>query len=323
MKYKASLGISLVLSLLAFAGLLAFPGQASEGARNGLALCARVIVPSLFPLAAVSKILLELRLPEKLGGVFEPVTRTLFGVSGRGSAAFFLGLTGGYPLGAVTISEMYSSKQLDRREAVTLLGFCDNSGPAFIVAATGTAIFNSPSIGFFLYGIHILAAVLTGVLLRGRTTKGSAVYVPAHPAPFAEALTRSVKGAAASSVTICGFVVFFSVLTSLLDASGFLPSLCGVLSARLGMELRFARGLVTGLLELGTGIGAMEGLPPTAQNLALASFILGWGGLSVQAQAASALADSRLPAGRHVLGKMIHGTVSAALTLALRGLVRI
>lgn len=317
MKYKASLGLSLALTILAAAGLLAFPAQASEGARAGLSLCGRVIVPSLFPFAALSRIMLELRLPDRLGRVFGPAAKKLFGISGRGCTAFLLGLLGGYPLGAATAAELYSSGQIEKDEADTLLGFCDNSGPAFIISAVGTAVFASPVLGFWLYGIHILSAVLTGAIMRGKVSACVTASQNTSPARFSKAFTNGVKGAAAASVTVCGFVVFFSVLTSLLDASGLFPLLCGETASRLGWELHFSRSFFSGFLELGSGIGAMEGLAPTAANLTLASFILGWGGLSVQAQAAACILDCGLNAKRHLLGKLLHGILAAALTFIL------
>ena len=63
---------------------------------------------------------------------------------------------------------MSAAGAVSREEAERLLGFCNNSGPAFIVGAVGAGIFGSPSVGLALYGIHILAAVLTGLLLRRR-----------------------------------------------------------------------------------------------------------------------------------------------------------
>ena len=47
---------------------------------------------------------------------------------------------------------------------------------------------------------------------------------------------------------VSGFVVTFSVVTGVLDASGLLPALVGTLAARLGLELHFARALCTGCL---------------------------------------------------------------------------
>lgn len=315
-KRNGALILSTALALCAFGGLLVFPESAAEGARQGLSLCAYVIIPSLFPFAVLAGLLLELRLPDALGKLTAPLMKKLFRVSGQGSAAFFLGLAGGYPLGALTLSQMYSSGQLEKREAQRLLSFCDNCGPAFIIAMAGANIFHSSAVGFFLYGVHIAAAVLTGLILRPRKTSAvGAKSVEIKKTPdFSEGFSVSVKRATASAITVTGFVVFFSVLMALLDAVGILPQLCGRLSLALGTELHFTRSLLTGFLEIGTGIGSMRGLSVSPQNIALCAFILGWGGLSVQAQATAIIKESGLSAKSHLLGKLLHGVLSALLS---------
>ena len=50
------------------------------------------------------------------------------------------------------------------------------------------------------------------------------------------------------------------------------------------------RALLSGVLELSGGVAAMAGLAPTPANLALASFLLGSGGLCVHLQAAAVAA---------------------------------
>ena len=110
-------------------------------------------------------------------------------------------------------------------------------------------------------------------------------------------------------------MVTFSVVTGVLDASGLLPALVGTLAARLGLELHFARALCTGVLELGTGIGAMQGLVPTPANLALAAFLTGWGGVSVHCQTAAVIKSAR-----HTVGRLLHGTVSALCMWVLANL---
>ncbi|MBP8640979.1 MAG: sporulation protein [Oscillospiraceae bacterium] len=311
---KFSFFISAFLALCAFIGLLFCPAASAGGARAGLLLCSGIIVPSLFPFAVLSNVLLELGLPQKLGKICSPVTRALFGVSGAGSAAFFLGIAGGYPLGAISISEMYSKGALRKSEAERLLSFCDNSGPAFIVSVAGSAVFGSVKIGFFLYGVHILAAILTGIILKSKQHTVRTSALPVTVTSFSGAFTDSVKHATGTMVTVCGFVVFFSVLVGMLDAFGMLSALTGQISSGFGTELHFSRSLLTGLLELGTGTSSMLGLRANATNLSLCSFIIGWGGVSVHAQAAAVIREGGLSPARHAFGKLLHGGLSALVT---------
>ena len=306
--------LAVFLALCAFTGLLLCPAASTGGAKAGLLLCSGIIIPSLFPFAVIGNVFTELGLPQKLAGVFSPVTKKLFGVSGSGSAAFFLGITGGYPLGAISVSELYSKGILQKSEAERLLGFCNNSGPAFIISVAGSAVFGSVKIGVFLYAVHILAALLTGMLLKGREYPARPLSAPTSGVGLSVALTSSVKRAAASMVTVCGFVVFFSVVVGLLDAAGTLSMLTGAISSRFGTELHFSRSLLTGFLELGTGTSSMLGLRADALNLALCSFLLGWGGISVHAQASAVIREGGLSPARHTFGKLLHGGLSALIT---------
>ncbi len=311
---KFSFILAVFLALCAFIGLLFCPAAASGGARAGLILCSGIIIPSLFPFAVISNIFVELGLPQRLSKFCTPVMKRLFGVSGTGSTAFILGIAGGYPLGVISVSEMYSKGALQKKEAERLLGFCDNSGPAFIVSVAGVAVFGSVRVGFFLYGVHILAALLTGMFLKTGKSYGNAHVLSLPDASLSGAFTSSVKRATTAMVTVCGFVVFFSVLVGLLDAHGTLQALTGALSARFGTELHFSRSLLTGLLEIGTGTSSMYGLRTEPDNLALCSFLIGWGGLSVHAQAAAVIGEGGLSPARHTFGKLLHGVLSALIT---------
>lgn len=91
------------------------------------------------------------------------------------------------------------------------------------------------------------------------------------------------------------------------------------MAARLGLELHFVRAFFTGLMELGCGIGSMEGLAATPANLALASFILGWGGISVHFQTLAVISGTDIKGVRHFAGRLLSGCISAAITFLLAG----
>ena len=282
-------------------------------ARDALKLCAELILPSLFPFFVLSILLSKLGLPAALGRLLSPAASRLFGVSGAGASALFIGLCGGYPMGAAYIAEMAASGAVSREEAERLLGFCNNSGPAFIVGAVGAGIFGSSAVGLALYGIHILSAVLTGLLLRGRGFSSPAPPPQPVTPPFSAALPQAVKQAVGAALSVCGFVVCFTVLAGLLDAVGWFSLLSGSLSALTGAELHFSRALLTGVLELGSGVGAMRGLSLSPANLALAAGMLGWGGVSVHFQTLSLFSDTDIKTALHFAGRVISGIFSAFL----------
>ena len=220
------------------------------------------------------------------------------------------------------ISREVEHGKLSAEQAERALAFCNNSGPAFLVGAAGVGVFHSAGYGLLLYGVHVLSAIIVGMLFAPR----SGGFPPEERAQIAavslsQALPEAVRSAVRAVLTVSGFVVTFSVVTGVLDASGLLPALVGTLAARLGLELHFARALCTGVLELGTGIGAMQGLAPTPANLALAAFLTGWGGVSVHCQTAAVIAGTDIKSARHTVGRLLHGTVSALCMWVLANLL--
>lgn len=97
------------------------------------------------------------------------MTQRLFGIGGAGASALLLGVTGGYPLGADAVARLRRSGTLTREQAERALAFCNNSGPAFLVGAAGVGVFHSAGYGLLLYGVHVLSAVIVGMLFAPRS----------------------------------------------------------------------------------------------------------------------------------------------------------
>ena len=117
--------------------------EARQGAADGLRLWGTLLVLSLLPYFAAAGLLTRLGAVDALARRLAPAAARLFGVSGAGAAVFLLGLSGGYPLGAASIGELYRDGVIQNDEAEHLLAFCDNSGPAFAVGALGAGVFGS------------------------------------------------------------------------------------------------------------------------------------------------------------------------------------
>ena len=110
-----------ILACLCLGGLLVWfladAGAVRDSVAEALALCARSVVPSLFPFLVASSALLALGFGELaapwLAGLMEP----LFRVPGAGSAALVLGLVGGYATGAKTAADLYRQNLVSREDA--------------------------------------------------------------------------------------------------------------------------------------------------------------------------------------------------------------
>lgn len=291
--------LTFLFSAALMAGLIFHASSAAQAAVQALSVCARLIVPSLFPFFVVSTLLNRLAFPQRLAALFH---------KGPGIAAVLMGLCGGYPLGAAAAADMYKSGVISEDEAETLLLFCNNSGPAFIVGAVGSGVFSSVRCGLILYGVHILSAFII-CLFFGREAISGRAKLSASPLPLSEALPEAVKSSVSAVLNVCGFVTAFSVLSALLA----LPHFAAFLASRTGFDPAFLQSFFCGVLELGSGISSMSGLAPTAENLALAAFLLGFGGLSVHCQTLAVIKGANLKGVLHFSGRLLSGSLAAVI----------
>lgn len=299
------------LALLgAMAALLIWSDAVRQAVQEGLTLCARTVIPSLFPFFVVSALLVSLGFAQSLGRPLEGFMRLLFHVGGNGAAALVLGLAGGYPVGARTAAELYRQGLCTRREAERLLGFCNNCSPAFAVSILGWGVFHSGRAGVWLYLIHVLSALLTGMLLArldrqpparsGTAHRPSAAPASPPPVSLSGALVGAVQSGLQSMLGVCAFVVLFMVVLLPLRA---VPGFWGTLAV--------------GVVELFNGAARLTG---DRAGFLLAAALLGWGGLSVHCQTLSVLSGSGLSTRSYWLGKALQGLFSAALAWGLTAL---
>lgn len=284
---------------LALAGLfalwLALPE--TDAAREALARCGSVIVPTLLPFLALSGLFVRRGYTRYAAGLLRPLARRL----GAGTAgAFAVGAVGGYPAGAAAVFTLYDQGQLDRQQAARALAFCNNAGPGFLLGVCGLGLFGSVRAGLLLWAVHLLSALAVG-LLTARGERPSPAPAPAETEPWGVSLVEAVRAAAGAMVQICALVVCFAAVTASLQrlpAWPLLPPWCAA--------------AVEGFLELTGGTAALAGLP-TETALPLCGFLAGWGGLCVHAQVLAVRGKRPVPLRWCVAGKLAQGLLSAAL----------
>ena len=299
MRWRAAACLALSGVLVLF---LAEAGFVRAAAAEALSLCARSVIPALFPFLVVSSLLLSLGLGELLSPMLAGLMEPLFRVDGVGSSALLLGLVGGYPIGAKTAADLYRGGRLSRPEAERLLAFCNNSNPVFLISVLGVGVFGSVRAGVWLWLIHLLSALLTGLLFRNhggpvrRQAGGTAAFQAVSlPAAFVAAVRESLSG----MLSVCAFVTFFYVLARPLASLG----------GWLGPVL-------VGLTEL---FSLTPLLRPNRFGFILASAMAGWGGLSVLCQTAAVLEGSGLRLQSCAAGKAVQGLLAGLLAALLAG----
>ena len=193
---------------------------AVAGAADGIQLCIRCVIPSLFPFLILSSLINNALLGRSLS-VFSPV-RKLCGIPEGSESLLLLGLLGGYPVGAQSVATAYKSGRLSKQAAERMLGFCNNAGPAFVFGLIGT-LFSSQTVPWIIWIIHMLSALITGAILPKKGT-GTCAISTNKPIQLTKALEKSILIMA----NICGWVIVFRMIIAV-SGRWFLWLLPGIL----------------------------------------------------------------------------------------------
>ena len=284
--------------------IAAMPSVAASAARDALNLCSAVLIPSLFPFFVCANLLLSLGAATLFSKGAGKIMMPVFKVSSAGALPLVLGLISGYPCGAMITCKMYETGSLSKNEAERLMAFTNNAGPLFIISSIGLSLLGSPKTGVLIYLSHISGAILCGVLLsffgKRANDKSSKYKAPSRPA------SEAVPDAAKSIITLCGYVIFFSVLLSLLNKLQITAFLRSVMCF-FGVEYSCAEMISGGILEITSGI-FMSG----CRNIPCITALVSFGGISVLLQTLSFAKKSGLSMKYYIIGKILSGGFSAA-----------
>lgn len=305
--------------------LLLFSNNNLIAAQNGLVLWAKSVFPSLFPFFVATELLCQTNFIYILGRALNRFMKPIFNVPGESAAAVILGTISGYPVGAKVVVNLKNQKIISKIEAERLIAFTNNSGPLFILGTVGIAMLKSPQIGYTLLLSHILASLTVGYLfsfwkknkfdINFRETKFNSKLAPIKISDFGEILGNAIKKSIFSLLSIGGFIVFFSVILSILETSGILEIISTTLYA-FGIPKNISKCFITGVIEMTNGLNLTSNLYNVLPNftLLLISFLLGFGGISVLFQVYSIIAKENISIKPYFYGKLLQGFLSVIFT---------
>ena len=269
------------------------------GAKEGITLCLFTVIPSLFPFFVLSNLINSAFAGQRIS-FLKPLARWC-GIPAGGESLLLLGLIGGYPVGAQCICQSFHDGQLNRKDAVRMLGFCSNAGPAFIFGMA-SGLFTSQWAAWFLFMIHVISAVAVGLLLPNKS-KTTCSISGSSPIGISKSLERGIR----TMALVCGWVVVFRVIISFCRRwfLWLLPP--------------EAQIIFTGLLELSNGCVSLYSLPVESLRFLLCACFLGLGGMCVAMQTVSVTKE--LGTGLYFPGKLLQCGISFLLALPVQYLL--
>ncbi|MBQ9151688.1 MAG: hypothetical protein IJX72_05510 [Clostridia bacterium] len=297
-----------LMSTFCFILVLRNSDAAIEYMGRGLTLCARTVIPSLFPFMVISELLVSSGAGEAFGRLFSRIMRWLFGLSGAGASAVFLGSMCGFPVGARTAVALLDRNVISKSECEHLLTFTNNPSSAFLITAVGVSLYGNRHLGIVLYCTVLGCGFLVGFLARFflRRSDEPAEH-PHFPSGLhiggVETFTGAVSGAATGMLTVCAYVIFFSALTGALG--------CAVADTGLAGETGYA--LLSGILEMTGGISQSSALADSDWGLILTASFAGWSGISVHCQVMTLCGGRGLSFKPYLIAKGVQGILCGAI----------
>lgn len=336
-KQKGNPNLILFLLCIVFLTIcmLCYPEAAYQGACRGIETWATHLLPSLLPFFIAANLLTTLGFVRFLGVLLEPIMRPLFRLPGEAGFALALGFTSGFPMGAVLTASLKEQQLCSDNEAARLAAFTNNSSPLFLLVAVPVSMLGMPQIGILLLSAHYAANLILGILLRFTAVKTDSVVFQPNQNLFHSAvqqmrlfqieqnqsigslLGQAIQKGITSIVQIGGFVLFFSVLLSMLDASGILfflnKGFANILTI-LHFSPQLSSAFTSGLFEMTLGTqSASQCDADLLEQLMSISFILGWSGLSIQAQVCSILSAQHISTKLYCICRPLQGLLAALL----------
>lgn len=263
--------LQLLLPLVLIPFLMVLSGTAADGVRAGLSLCAQSVIPALFPFLVLSPMLvcsIQGVLRRVCGGRLNERRSALL-------SAFVIGMTAGFPIGAVSLVSLCKQGVIAKADAERFLGVCTGASPAFLIGYFGRALWGSARLGFCLWCMQIMLCFVGWLYLEKRSLaeqKCTACVDIQMPH-----LSDCLRDAVARMMGICGAVVFFTVIRAYL---------CGWLPIGAAVTLGGIAEMTGGLREC--AVLCENGSIDRAAALVMSAAMIGFGGICVGMQTADA-----------------------------------
>ena len=275
--------------------VLILDGQtALQGASQGIELCLKAVIPSLFPFFVLSTLITNSLYGSSLY-FLRPITK-LCQIPSGAECLLVPAFLGGYPAGAQSIYTACQSENLSRQNAIRMLAFCSNAGPAFLFGMV-SPIFPSQWYVWVLWLIHILSAILTALTIPASGNKSVSISSPGEIS-----VSQALSGALRTTALVSGWVILFRIFIAILNRW---------LLWIFPMEVRV---IFIGLIELANGCTELCSINNINLRFLICSGILSFGGGCVIMQTMSVIHD--LPIQSYLSGKCKQTLFSLILSAA-------
>lgn len=298
--------LTICLSIL-FIALLRYGSLNYEQSAKALTLWFETLVPSLFCVMVMVKVMFSLGAFDWLAKPFALLFSRLFRMNEQSFPYLVALMFLGFPAGAAFINEAVSNHHFDQKEGQRLIDTCSFATPGFVVLTVGSVLFHSVSIGILLFGIQWFSGWILLALTRKQEIHVDHAIVVKRPSGI-QTLGNAMMESGKTLYMMGGYLMLCMSITSILLQ--FLP-------AWAQMPLRIIAEFSSGTMQL----AVLE--IPLVNRLIGISMLLSFGGFCVHMQVMCFSEATYLRYFPYLCFRILQAIISGLLTYVLFGVCHI
>lgn len=223
------------------------------------------LFPLLFPTFIINDLLISTDIVNYISLVFGPLYSKLFKTTQKGAYVFIMSMISGTPSNAKNLKDLYINHNIDKKDITKVLCTCYFFNPLFIISFTNLKTLLS------LYLANIIASVIMNIHEKVPNSKSQNIQRSFN---FSQSIETNIN----ILINILGTITIFLVISSLLPINNI-----------------YLKTLISGLLELTTGLNLLSSIEKgTYIAKLILSITLSFGGLSILYQIKSIFKDTSI-----------------------------
>lgn len=287
-------------------------------ALDGCKLWYKAILPTTFPFLIICNMLISYDGISLYSRFLGPVVCRPLSLSKNCSFPIAASVLCGYPLGAKYCADIYTMGYIEKDEYIRLLNIASNVGPLFLIGSVASALLNNIAFGYILLAGSYISCILMGfVTKKKRTVNNTDSLKTEHNSStnLGVAIKNSVENSITTILNICGFIVIFSVIISLIKNNEFITFVIQNTEHFFKIPSGALYSVLLGSIEITNGCSILSSLPISIPlKLSLISFLCSFSGLAIIAQVSSFVGNTGISLTRYIIFKFIQGIFAFIIT---------
>lgn len=214
----------------------------------------------LFPTMILTDLIISSGLINNIISIFGNTFKKIFKVNKTAFFVFLMSIISGTPSNGRNLKILYDNKQITKEDVNKIMGMSIFFNPLFVISLTS----------FKIWFIILISNIITGFILRNKLDYKEIEY---NKFNYSFNLTESIKNSLDILLMILGTITIYMVISSLIPNIGIFKI------------------IITGLLEVSTGLFKIKLLNNSLLKDILSIIFLSFGGLSILSQIKSILSN--------------------------------